>query len=491
MPPHQTHRLDEDVHSDLPVFGRGINPLVEMAREDAPYLATSALSDWVIGRIEHGDRRELTVYAVLRAQLNERETCPWQKIADIEDEVTDFAFTGDTIYLLTHKDAPRYKVLATSLREPDLARASVIVPESEAVVEALLTAGGSLLTLDLAGGSARMRHVHLSSGEIAPVALPFNGTIREWMHDEANGAVFFKMESWFVAPRAYRYDTGNGLIEDSELIPPSPLDMSAMEVHEVFAPAHDGTQIPLSIMYKKGLTLDGNNPTILEGYGSYGISLRALFQGSMLAWFERGGVYAVAHIRGGGEYGDAWHKAGQMLNKHTTIEDFIACGEHLVKQGYTRPERLVGQGGSAGGIPTGGALVRRPDLWAAMLMYVPVTNTLRSEFTENGPPNIQEFGSVTTEDGFRDLAITDSYTRVQDGVAYPAVLLTGGFNDPRVVVWQPAKMAARLQAATSSRRPVLLRVEYQGGHGIGSTRTQDDELLADVLAFALEQCSLA
>jgi prolyl oligopeptidase len=255
----------------------------------------------------------------------------------------------------------------------------------------------------------------------------------------------------------------------------------------VHVPAKDGTLIPLSIIHKRGLKLDGNNPTLLTGYGSYGLPYPCAFSANMFSWYERGGVYAVAHIRGGGEYGKEWHLAGQMLNKHNTIEDFVACAEYLVEHGYTRPERLAGEGTSGGGIPSGGALVRRPDLWAVMVMRVAVTNTLRFELTENGPPNIQEFGSVTTEDGFKGLLITDSYTRVQDGVKYPAVLLTTGLNDPRVVTWQATKMAARLQAATTSGKPILLRVEFQAGHGLGSTRQQVNEEFADRLAFLLEQ----
>ncbi|HLX41289.1 MAG TPA: prolyl oligopeptidase family serine peptidase, partial [Ktedonobacteraceae bacterium] len=233
--------------------------------------------------------------------------------------------------------------------------------------------------------------------------------------------------------------------------------------------------------------LDGTNPTLLTGYGSYGINFSPFFMPRMLAWYERGGVYAVAHMRGGGEFGKAWHLAGQGLNKQNTIDDFIACAEFLIAEKYTRPERLAGQGGSAGGIPSGGAFVQRPDLWAVMVMNVPLVNALRAEFTENGPPNVFEFGSVTTEEGFRGLQIIDAYSKVKDGVAYPAALLTAGYNDPRVVVWQAAKMAARAQAATSSDRPILLRVEYQGGHGMGSTRRQLNEEFADELAFLLQQ----
>ncbi len=207
----------------------------------------------------------------------------------------------------------------------------------------------------------------------------------------------------------------------------------------------------------------------------------------MLAWYERGGVYAIAHIRGGGEYGEEWHLAGKKLNKQNTIDDFITCAEYLIAQKYTRPEKLAGEGTSAGGIPSGGSLVKRPDLWSVMVIRVGVTNSLRSEVSENGPPNVPEFGSVSTEEGFKGLLIVDSYHKVQDGTSYPAVLLTAGLNDPRVVLWQATKMTARLQEATSGDKPILLRVEAQGGHGMGSTKQQLEAELADKLAFLLQQ----
>ena len=482
------HRLGDDPDKDPVVFGRGINPRVEIARDDTPLVFTRATSEWMIGEIRHGDRNELTLYAAPRSALADPADCPWTKIADLEDEVTGYAWIGDTIYFTTHKDAERYKVIATSLKKPDIAHAPIVVPESQAVIEEIRIAGDYLLTRDLDGGIGRIRRIPLSGGEPEQLPLPFEGTIIDLTNEAANLEVLLYLSSWLVSPRLYRCDANRGSITDTSWIPPSPIDVSKLEVREVFAPAQDGVQIPLSIIHAKGLKLDGNNPTLLMGYGSYGISIKAFFDPSMLAWYERGGVFAVAHMRGGGEYGEGWHKAGKMLNKHTTIDDFIACGEYLVKQGFTRPECLAGEGGSAGGIPTGGALVRRPDLWAVMLMFVPVTNGLRFELTENGPPNVQEFGSVTTEDGFKGLSITDSYARVKDGTHYPAVLLTGGFNDPRVVVWQPAKMAARLQAATASGKPVLLRVDFQAGHGMGSTRQQVYEERADAFAFVLQQC---
>jgi prolyl oligopeptidase len=265
------------------------------------------------------------------------------------------------------------------------------------------------------------------------------------------------------------------------------VDFSDVVAREVHARSADGTLVPLSIVHRKDVELDGNNPTLLTGYGSYGISLEPAFRPAMLAWYERGGIYAVAHVRGGGEYGKEWHESGRLLRKQNTIDDFIACAEYLVENGYTRPELLAGSGRSAGGVVAGGAIVQRPELWGAMVFLVADTNALRSETSEGGPANIPEFGSVLTEEGFKALAIIDAYSKVKDGVPYPAALITTGVNDPRVPPWQAMKMAARLQEASTSGRPILLRVDFEAGHGMGSTRAQVNEELADHLAFLFWQ----
>jgi prolyl oligopeptidase len=483
------HRAGNDPEQDLAVFGRGINSRVEIAPEDFPLLDIAPDSDWVLGVIAHGVLNEQTIYTAPRSALSEPATCPWTKVADIEDCVTGFAFKGDTIYLKTHRDAPRFKIIATSLKAPDLKSAAVVIPESKVVIQNLAIAGDYLLTYDLDGGIARSRRLALNDGTVEQVALPFEGSITDTASDSSSPLVVLQLTSWTISPRIYLYNSAENVLQDSEWLAPSPVDFSNIEAHEVLVATKDGVKVPLSIIHQKGLALDSNHPTLLMGYGSYGITIEPAFSPTMLAWYERGGVYAVAHIRGGGEYGEEWHKAGYKLNKQNTINDLIACAEYLIAQKYTRPERLAGEGTSAGGIPSGGALVQRPDLWAVMVMRVAVTNTLRSEFSENGPPNVPEFGTITTEEGFDSLYIIDSYNKVQDGVKYPAVLLTTGLNDPRVVLWEATKMAARLQAATASGKPILLRVETQGGHGMGSTLRQLEEELADKLAFLLHQMS--
>lgn len=277
---------------------------------------------------------------------------------------------------------------------------------------------------------------------------------------------------------------------DPDLLPPYIPWSSRCRHREAGEELRDGTPIPLSIIHKRGLRRDGNNPTILLGYGSHGISLAPHFASTMRAWYERGGMWAVGHLRGGGELGAAWHEAGRGPRKRNTIDDFVACAEYLIREGDTRPARLAGEGKSAGGIACGGAPVRRPDLWAAIDLRNAVTNALRSELRGSGSMNVHEYGSVAAEAGFRGLRAMDAYANVRDGTVYPAVLLTAALNDPRVGVWQAAKMAARLQAATASGKPVLLRVGAHGGHGVGTTRQQADEELADILTLVLHAAGL-
>lgn len=486
------HRLGDDPEQDQVVFAHGLNERVVMQPIDRPFIIIPDNSQWMIGVVSHsalgvGEWTDCTFYAAPQAALSDPATCPWVKIAAVEDGVRNFTLTGDTLYLVTHRNAPRYRVLALSLPSADLAGAKVVVPESKAVIEDICIAGDYLVIREMDGGIGRMRRVALAGGAPEQIALPVSGTIVEWTSDAARAEVVVYLASWTSSPRAYRYNTRTGSLEDTGWIPPAPIDFSDVTAYQVHAPAQDGTSIPLSIIHKRGLQRDGKNPTLLTVYGSYGLSFFAYFRPEMLAWYERGGVWAIAHVRGGGEYGREWHEAGRKLNKENTITDFIACAEYLIAEQYTRPERLAGEGGSAGGIPTGGALVRRPDLWAVMVMQVAVTNAMRTELGENGPINVPEFGSVQTEEGLRSLQIIDSYNRVQDGVNYPAVLLTTGLNDPRVDVWQATKMAARLQAATTSGKPVLLRAQEDAGHGMGATKQQQDAELADQLAFLLSQ----
>ncbi len=406
---------------------------------------------------------------------------------DVADAVTGFDWRGSTLYLLTHKDAPTFRVTSLRLDTPGtLAR--TLLPASREIVEQLAVAHDGLYVLSREGGFGRIRRLPFV-GSAAPrtVRLPYAGAIPGLIADPRVEGATFALTAWTRSALYYVADA-RGAVTDSRLKPPSPVNETAYTSKEVYASSADGTSIPLSLVYRRGLRLDGSHPTYLEGYGAYGVTLAPYFSTTRVAWMERGGVFAVCHVRGGGWYGEAWHRAGMIATKEHTIQDFIGCGRYLTAHGYTSPAHLAGEGTSAGGITIGGAITQVPDLFAAALDVAGVSDALRSEFSPNGPPNIPEFGSVTTPEGFKALQTMDAYQHVRNGVAYPAVMCITGINDPRVPPWELAKFTARLQAATSSGRPVLLRVGYDEGHGfLAASREQSERLLTDEYAFLFWQ----
>jgi prolyl oligopeptidase len=303
------------------------------------------------------------------------------------------------------------------------------------------------------------------------------------------GAIF-ELAAWTRSSIVYKLDGTSEELVDTGIAPPSPVDFSNVESIEVKVKSTDGAMVPLSIVSQKGISKDGSHPLLLDGYGAYGISLDPAFYPFIKAWIDQGGTFATAHVRGGGEYGEDWHQAGKESTKQHTIDDFLACAQFLVDQKYTSPKLLAGEGTSAGGILIGGAITQRPELFRAALVRVGVVNPVRFETSAGGPANIPEFGTVKTDAGFKALYAMDAYLHVRDGIAYPAVLFTTGVNDPRVPPWAPAKMAARMQKATTSGLPILLRVDYDAGHGLGSTRAQLEADYADEWSFLLWQFGL-
>ena len=469
---------------------RDLNPTFSLVSTDIPMIWSVPDCPWAIGLAVHGVLNEVTIYVVPVTDLvADPTTCQWRRIVDVADGVTHYAASGDRLFLVTSHQAPRNQVVAMSLTDDaDFASARVVVPPGESVITDIGIAGDRLLVQDFLVDTNSLRTVPLAGGEPEAVTLPVAGSVVEWAAAPGTNALFLTIQSPVVPPTTYRGEIGRaGSFVDTRWLPKLPIDTSDIEVHEVRIPSHDGVMVPLTIIHRRGLTRSGMNPTCLSGYGSYGLFDPAeAFLPLILTWVERGGVFAFGHIRGGGAFGKEWHEAGLKTKKENTIQDFIACGEYLVREHYASPAYLAGRGTSAGGIPAGGAMVRRPDLWAAVILDVADNNALRTEFSEGGPMNIPEFGSIADAEEFQGLLQMDALHRVQDGVAYPAVLLTTGLNDPRLPVWQATKMTARLQAATSSLRPILLRVEEQGGHGaLSNTVDQTNAAWADELAFLL------
>jgi prolyl oligopeptidase len=476
-----------DGEGDAVVFGRGVSPRVDVPEGQGTFVVVAADSAYAIAVANHNmDENPSTLFVAPLASVSGSDT-PWQKIADVEDGVTQVELLKDRLLFLSQKGAARFRLLATPLAHPDVHKPEVVVPEGRAVITGFSVAREGLYVRVRDGAVSRLLRVSADGSQSRPVALPFDGNLGGPVTDPGESGALFSLQSWVHAPALFAYDAASDSASDTGLIPPSKLDTSDLQADEVFAVSYDGTRIPLSIVHKKGIRLDQSHPAMLRGYGSYGISMEPGFEPTFLAWVERGGVMAIAHVRGGGEYGEDWHRGGFMLTKSNTIFDFIACGQYLVDAHYTSSRLLSAIGGSAGGITVGGAMTWRPDLFGVILDLVGMSDLLRMETEPNGPPNVSEFGSIRDEAGFHGLYAMSAYAHVHDGVAYPAVLFSTGANDPRVSPWHMAKMAARVQAATTSRKPVLLRVDYDAGHGIGSNRSQRENLLADLWSFALWQ----
>lgn len=471
------------------VFGMGVAG-VEMTPLETPVATFSHDGRWVFGYVVNGVQRELGLYvAPVAGVIGGRPQ--WKRLFTAADRITGVAYMRDMLYLRTHADAPRSKVLRAPIEGFDLAKAQVVVPAGERVITGIVAASDALYVEARDGNVKRLfRRGWDDDARLAEVKLPIAGSFELVGDEGGNGAanpllpgVVFGLEGWTRARQIVQV-RADGSVRNTGLQPKAPFDAPADVVAtEVMVKSHDGAMVPMSILHKKGIALDGSHPTILYGYGSYGFTEDPYFSTGRLAWLDAGGVFAVANPRGTSVFGEDWYKAGFQATKPNTWLDFIACAEWLVAQKWTRPEKLGILGGSAGGILVGRAMTERPDLFAAVVPAVGALDMVRAEVTPNGVPNIPEFGTRATEPGFRALLAMSTYHQIKDGVKYPAVMLPHGVNDPRVEVWQSTKTAARLMAASASGKPILLRLDYDAGHGIGSTKAQQLAERADLYAF--------
>ena len=482
------HVIGEDKASDVPVFSAA------MVGEDDRLLAWLYLdekSGLAFGVLNSGVELYVSRFFVAPLADVERGIPVWRPLLSDTDSVAAIAVHGPDLYALTRNGAPLGRVVRTRLESPDLATAETILAENAHSLESMEAALDGLYMRSFADGAYHVTRIPWG-GTPAPVVLPPETSVAALRTSRLRSGALLTLDSYTSVNRAYRYDPSTDSLEELPLRQTGPYDrLGGYVVETVYAPSHDGVLVPLTIVRPEGSARDGSMPIRLWGYGAYGIIDPPIYWAEQHPWYEGGGADATCHTRGGGYYGESWHFAGQKATKPNTWLDFIACGEYLVREGYTRPERLAAFGGSAGGIALGRAITERPDLFAAAVIMVGMLDAVRFETTPNGPPNIPEFGSVASEDGFRSLLAMSAVHHVEPGTAYPAVLLTTGLNDPRVAPWQPGKMAAALQAATTSSRPVLLRVDAAEGHSpIGGTADQFRLFMADVIAFMMTETEM-
>jgi prolyl oligopeptidase len=480
--------------SDPVVFGAGHDPNVPFVPTDEPGIAISPASTWAIGQINHGVRNELTLYVAPVGAVLAGGTIPWRKIADVDDDVTSYDIRGDRMFVLDHKGASNYQVSQLDLSQPaaTAATAPTIVPAGAGVIQQVAVAKDGLYVRGIEAGPAELRKMPFASdgslGAIVPVTLPFAGTIDEFATDPRVDGATLALSSWTHPALVYALSP-SGTLTDTGVRKRPNIDTSNYVAQEVLVPSTGGVMVPVSIVMNRNVKRDGSNPTYLEAYGAYGLNIDPYFLGDRFAWLDAGGIWVVAHVRGGGEYGEDWHLGGKGATKQHTIDDAIAAARWLIAQKYTSPAHLAIEGTSAGGIMVGGAITQHPELFAAALDVVGLTDAIRMAQDANGAVNFPEFGDPSKPDEARNLYAMDAYLHVVDGRRYPAVMGITGINDPRVPPWMVAKFVARVAHATSSGRPVLLRVDYDAGHGfLAASRAQAVSLLTDELSFLMWQC---
>jgi prolyl oligopeptidase len=481
------HMLGDDPERDRAIFGPGVPGSPDIPKAGFSSVEVDEGSPFAIGYNSAGTTDRGSLYIT---QLKDATGpgVPWRKLFSSEDKIYTTAVHGSTLYLLTEKDAPSRKVLMLDMKRPDRKSVTTVVPQSDCVVIDIATSADALYLLRRRGLTFELQRLPYDRNEApSPVPLKYPGTIAGLSIDVRYRDIFFGVTSWTHSYAAFSFDPATRSVKETGWIPPDPADFSAIEAREVETISADGTRVPLSILCRRDIVLDGSHPTLYSGYGAYGVSNDPGFSAVSLAWVERGGVLAYAHVRGGGEFGESWHQAAQKSTKQHTVDDMLAAAKYLIDHRYTSPQHLAVMGTSAGGIAVGGAVVQRPDLFAAAIDNVGMTDMLRFQRTQGGAANIPEFGNVEDPQDFKHLLEVSAYHHVTDGTAYPAVLGVTGVHDPRVPPWMVAKMIARLQAATNSKKPVLLRVDFDAGHGLGSTRDQYDERVADQWSFLLWQ----
>jgi len=480
------HKLGSDPKDDTYVIGKDFPRIAEIQ------LHASEDGRWLVAAVANGDGGQYAHYVMDAAGH-------WTQVTHFEDGIVSAKVGGDSLYVLSRKNAPRGEILRLPLSDPALAHAQVVVPQSpgtgpdessRASIDYFVAAPGHLYVVDIMGGPSRVRVFDDHGHGLGAPALPAISAIGQVI-SMGSDALFYT-STYLDPPAWYRLDAATGKATRTALSETSPINFDDAEVVREFATSKDGTRVPVNIIRRKGTKLDGSNPTLLYGYGGYGISEQPYFAGARgRIWLDQGGVYVLANIRGGAEYGEEWHKQGNLTRKQNVFDDFIACAQYLIDHRYTSPAHLAILGGSNGGLLMGAAFTQRPDLFRTVVSYVGIYDMLRVELDPNGAFNTTEFGTVKDPEQFKALYAYSPYHHVKDGASYPAILFLTGENDHRVNPMQSRKMTARLQAANSLGHLVLLRTTSNAGHGIGTALDEEIEQGADVFSFLFDQLGIS
>ena len=481
------HALGTDPAQDPLIFGAGRDP------EWWPNVSLSEDGRWLLIDEEHGwTKTELFLQDLTSGN-------PTVEITSGKDFLYSADFYAGKLYITTNEDAPRYRVLAADLAQ-DATNArrenwKELIPQTDAVLQGASVTGGKLLAQYEHNATSELKLFGLDGKKLANIPLPAIGNVFSVSGRYDRKEIFFGFQSFTVPPSVYRVDLADGSTGvKSELwakVDAPSIDSSAYDVQQVWYTSKDGTKIPMFVVGKKGIEKNGKNPTLLTGYGGFNVALTPVFNRSMYLWMEHGGIYAVANLRGGAEFGEDWHRAGMLGKKQNVFDDFIAAGEYLISQKYTDRDHLAIQGGSNGGLLMGAMITQRPDLFRAVVCAVPLLDMLRYQNFQIAKLWIPEYGSADDPKQFEWLYAYSPYHHVKPGQEYPAILFMTGDTDTRVDPMHAKKMAALMQAEAknggSKERPILLRIETKAGHGQGKPVTKQIEENTDMYSFLFWQ----
>ena len=472
------HKIGTSTETDEYTLGKNFPRIAEIEFETSPD------GSRILAVVSNGDGGEYDHWLL-------QPSGKWDQVTEFKDAVSSARFGDDnSLYLLSTKDAEMGKILRLPAGQSSLKKASLVVEEGGAVIKDFLPTKDNLYLAEMVGGPMRLRMLDNKGSFQRSLPIREVSSIGGLTRLDGNQVMY--QNSSYLEPSAwYIYKDKEQNSVKTAFVNNSPADFSTVEVKREYAESKDGTEIPMTILAAKGLELNGNNPTILYGYGGYGSSQSPHFMESLDLWLKRGGVYVIANIRGGGEFGEKWHKQGYLTKKQNVFDDFIACAEHLIATNYTNSQRLAIWGGSNGGLLVGAVMVQRPDLFKAVVCQKGVLDMLRVELHPNGEFNTTEFGTVTNPDHFEALYAYSPYHNIEPGVDYPDVIFTADINDGRVDAHNSRKMAARLQVADAVRGQTLLRVSTGGGHGMGMSKSDRISQDADIWAFLFDRLGVS
>ena len=467
------HRVGSSQEDDVLVYHRPDQPewgFASTVSEDGRYLVIAVWKGTDPGR------------RVLYRDLTEPYAMPVELIGSFDNEYSFLGNDGSVFYFKTDADAPNGRVIAIDIRSPAPESWVEVIPEAKEPLDSISITGNLFVATYLQDVINHVRMFRLNGTHVRDVEFPGIGTGGGFGGKRSYTETFYTYSSFNTPPSIYRYDliTGKSTLWRQAKVDFNPTDYI---VKQVFYTSKDGTRVPMFISHRKDLPIDGNRPTLLYGYGGFGISLKPFFSLTRLAWMEMGGVYAQPNLRGGGEYGERWHDAGKLRNKQNVFDDFIAAAEWLIDNDYTNSKRLAIQGGSNGGLLVGACITQRPDLFAAALPAVGVMDMLRFHRWTAGRFWVDDYGSADDPEMFPTLLAYSPYHNVHPGTKYPATLVTTADTDDRVIPAHSFKFASALQYAQAGKAPVLIRIETAAGHGRGKPTQKRIEETADQWAF--------